>query len=84
MPDHPVAQALLKAFDSPITATSANISGSSEPMTLAEVTAPHEFSLDGGELSGTASTVVEPSNGQIFRIGDDIEEIGAFFAEFHS
>ena len=84
MPDHPVAHALLEAFDSPITATSANTSGSPEPMALAEVNVPHEFSLEGGELSGTASTVVEPSTGQIFRVGDDMEAIGAFFAEYSS
>ena len=84
MPDHPVAHALLEAFDSPITATSANTSGSPEPMTLAEVNVPHEFSLEGGELSGTASTVVEPSTGQIFRVGDDLEAIGTFFAEYSS
>ena len=84
MPDHPVAQALLEAFDSPITATSANISGSPEPMTLAEVNVPHEFSLDGGDLSGLASTVVEPSSGQIFRVGADIESIGSFFSEYSS
>ena len=84
MPDHPVAHALLEAFDSPITATSANTSGSPEPMALAEVNVPHEFSLEGGELSGTASTVVEPSTGQIFRVGDDLEAIGTFFAEYSS
>jgi len=82
MPDHPVAQALLEAFDSPITATSANISGFPEPMTLAEVNVPHEFSLDGGDLSGLASTVVEPSTGQIFRVGGEIESIGSFFSEY--
>lgn len=84
IPDHPVAQALLAAFDSPVTATSANLSGSPEPMTLAEVNVPHDFSLEGGVLSGIASTVVEPSTGHIFRVGADIEAIGAFYAEYSS
>lgn len=82
MPDHPVARALLTAFDSPLTATSANISGSHDPVTLAEVSVPHDFSLDGGVLPGTASTVVEPSTSQIFRAGADLEAIGTFFAEY--
>ena len=75
-PDHPVAQALIRAAGVPIAAPSANRSGGAEPRTAAEVRASLseaiDLILDGGQASeGRASTVVEviPSGWRVLRDG---------------
>jgi L-threonylcarbamoyladenylate synthase len=63
VPDHPVAQDLLKAFGRPVVAPSANRSGHVSPTTAAHVLADLrgriELILDGGQtLMGLESTIV--------------------------
>ena len=69
MPDHPVALALIKAFKSPLAATSANISGKKAPKTARQAVKDLknyvEIVLDGGKTRlGTASKVVDLSSGK--------------------
>ncbi|MFC4357012.1 L-threonylcarbamoyladenylate synthase [Halobium salinum] len=82
VPDHPVALALLReAAPTPVTATSANLSGAPS------VTDPADLDpslrervaavVDGGVTPGTESTVVDPGAGVIHRrgaLGDEIRE----------
>ena len=69
MPDHPAPIQLIDGLGGPITGTSANISGSADPLTLAELTAEigsrvdHIFT-DGPIPKGTASTVIDITSGQ--------------------
>ena len=57
--------AALMTVSLPVAQSSANFSGEPDPRTLAEVPAPlregAELALDGGQLAGTASTVVDMS-----------------------
>ncbi|MFB6361923.1 MAG: L-threonylcarbamoyladenylate synthase [Halobacteriales archaeon] len=81
VPDHPVALALLERV-SPLTATSANISGT------ASVRAPDELSpalraavavvLDGGQTPGGGSTVVDPARAEIHRRCHQAEAVEAW------
>ncbi len=64
MPDHPVAQAIIKGFGGPVTGTSANISGGADPSSWQEVKQMLGGQVDyvveeGPAPSGTASTVVD-------------------------
>ncbi|QYZ78918.1 threonylcarbamoyl-AMP synthase [Methanofollis formosanus] len=77
-PDHPVALALIRELDAPITATSANIHGGPDPITPDQVHVPHDFLIDGGVLRGTPSTVVDLVHRRVLRQGALIEEVGAF------
>ncbi len=70
LPDHPIAQAFLKACDVPVAAPSANRSGSPPPTDAQEVLAALggaiECVLDGGPtVLGRESTVVEIVDGRI-------------------
>ncbi|KTG29480.1 L-threonylcarbamoyladenylate synthase [Haloferax profundi] len=80
VPDHELACRLFRAAETPVTATSANRSGTGS------ITHPEQLSddirdavavvLDGGTTPGTESTVVDPGQGIIHRRGamaDDIE-----------
>lgn len=63
VPDHPVAQAILKAFGRPVVAPSANISGHVSPTAAAHVMADLDgridLVVDGGETRvGVESTIV--------------------------
>ncbi len=78
MPAHETARRLIEAFDSPLTATSANLHGAKDPQTPDQCTVPHEFLIDGGRLSGTASTVVDLVAGTVLRAGADVDSIVAF------
>lgn len=79
MPAHPVALRIIELLDSPITATSANLSGEEPPTRPEEVFVPHDYLVDGGELPGTPSTVVDFSTRTILRKGKNWEEVEAFF-----
>jgi L-threonylcarbamoyladenylate synthase len=68
-PSHPVALELISRFDSPITATSANLSGAREPTTPDQCQVPYDLLIDGGRLPGTPSTVVDLVSGRIIRPG---------------
>ena len=78
MPDNAVARAIIDELDAPITSTSANISGTPAPVTKEEVNVPYDLFIEGGNLSGTPSTIVDLESRQILRPGADIERIAAF------
>jgi L-threonylcarbamoyladenylate synthase len=82
IPDHAVALALLTAADVPITATSANLSGSGSVKNVAELSASMREAvavvLDAGETPGTESTVVDVASGEIHRRGAMTDEIEAW------
>jgi L-threonylcarbamoyladenylate synthase len=78
MPAHDLAQQLIAKFDSPITATSANLHGAKEPVMPAECTVPYEFLIDGGRLPGIPSTVVDLSEKKILRAGADVDRVAKF------
>ncbi|MDD1678887.1 MAG: threonylcarbamoyl-AMP synthase [Methanomicrobiales archaeon] len=80
IPDHEVALSLIQAFDSPITATSANRSGGKDPQTEDEVDVPHDLLISGGNLSGIPSTVVDAERRAILRQGAQAQEIQAFLS----
>lgn len=77
-PDHPVAIAIISRLDAPITATSANISDDIAPTRPEEVSVPHDYLVDGGELPGTPSTVVDLPARRILRKGAEWEAVEAF------
>lgn len=79
-PDHPLAIELISRFDSPITATSANITGAKDPVTPEECRVPHDFLIDGGRLPGTPSTVVDLISRNIIRPGALSDRVAAFLA----
>jgi L-threonylcarbamoyladenylate synthase len=72
IPDHPVARDLLREAG-PLTATSANRSGTGSARTIEEIDGSVRTAcgavLDVGELPGTESTVVDVSAGTIHRRG---------------
>jgi len=81
VPDHDLALALFEACDVPVTATSANLSGTGSVREVSELSEAvrDEVSvvLDGGRTDGMESTVVDVETGTIHRRGamaDDIEE----------
>jgi L-threonylcarbamoyladenylate synthase len=78
MPAHTLALQLIATFDSPITATSANLHGAKDPVTPAECTVPYEFLIDGGHLPGIPSTVVDLTEKKVLRAGADIDRVAKF------
>lgn len=80
-PDHAMAQAVIAGLDSPITSTSANISGEISPVTADQVNVPHDYLIDGGKLPGTPSTVINLATRKIERAGAMLDEIAAFLKE---
>ncbi len=79
IPAHPLALRLIEHFDSPITATSANIHGGRDPASPDECHVTHDLLLDAGRLPGTPSTVVDVSTGVIIRRGACADAVEAFF-----
>lgn len=77
-PDHEIALAIISRFDAPITSTSANISDDIPPTCPEEVSVPHDYLVDGGDLPGTPSTVVDLSTRRILRRGAEWEAVEAF------
>lgn len=77
-PDHEVALAIIARLDSPITATSANISDEIPPTRPEDVYVPNDYLVDGGELPGTPSTVVDLTTRRILRKGAEWEAVEAF------
>lgn len=85
IPDHELAQRLFREAGTPVTATSANRSGTGS------ITHPDQLSeeirekvaaiVDGGETPGTESTVVDPGQGIIHRRGAMADEISAWLDE---
>ncbi|HJJ56964.1 MAG TPA: L-threonylcarbamoyladenylate synthase [Methanocorpusculum sp.] len=82
-PDHELALKIIAALDSPITSTSANISGEISPTTAEMVNVPHDFLVEGGTLPGTPSTVVNLAERCIERPGAMIDEVAHFLKHGH-
>jgi L-threonylcarbamoyladenylate synthase len=81
-PDHAIAQAIIAKLGNPITSTSANISGRTSPNISDQVDVPHDYLIDGGQLPGTPSTVIDLVTGKIERPGIMLEEIVTFLKEW--
>lgn len=83
VPDHPIAQAFL-ARVSPVTATSANVSGEPSVRQVVDLDAPirdaASIVLDGGETPGGGSTVVDVSADSIIRRGAMADEVAEWLA----
>ncbi len=86
IPDHEVALALYRAAKPlPVTATSANRSGSGSVRRVDDL-APEirdacAVVLDGGETPGTESTVVDPGRGVVHRRGAHADRVAAWLAD---
>jgi len=82
VPDHDLALALYEAAGVPVTATSANRSGTGSVRRVAELSAEIREAiavvLDGGETPGAESTVVDVEAGTIHRRGARADEIEAW------
>jgi L-threonylcarbamoyladenylate synthase len=79
-PAHPLALELISLFDSPVTATSANLSGAKDPVTPEECHIPHDFLIDAGRLPGIPSTVVDLPSKRILREGALCSEVSAYLS----
>ena len=82
VPDHELARDLFRAAGTPVTATSANRSGTgsiTNPSQLSdEIRDAVAVVLDGGTTPGTESTVVDPGRGIVHRRGAMADEIEAW------
>ncbi|AFK17999.1 threonylcarbamoyl-AMP synthase [Haloferax mediterranei ATCC 33500] len=82
VPDHDLALDFFEQAGTPVTATSANRSGTgsiTNPSQLSdEIREAVAFVLDGGTTPGTESTVVDPGRGIIHRRGAMADEIEAW------
>lgn len=81
MPDNDTAREIIDKFGSPVTSTSANISGDVNPVEKSQVNVVYDFMIDGGTLPGIPSTVVDLVNRKIIRAGAMIEEVASFLTE---
>ncbi len=80
IPAQDIALRLIERFDSPITATSANLHGSKDPRTPDECTVPRDLLIDGGTLPGVPSTVVDLTGRTIVRKGAMADKVEAFLS----
>jgi L-threonylcarbamoyladenylate synthase len=80
IPAHDLALRIIGSFDSPITATSANLSGEPDPATPGEVRVPYDLLVDGGSLPGTPSTVVDLVDRRVLRRGTLADEVSDYLA----
>jgi len=81
IPAHDLALGIISGFDSPITATSANMAGEKDPASPAEVRVPYDLLVDGGGLPGTPSTVVDLVDRRVLREGSLAAEVAAYLGE---
>lgn len=79
-PAHPLALELIALIDTPITATSANLSGTKDPVTPEECHIPHDYLIDAGRLPGIPSTVVDLISRKIIREGALAGEVAAYLS----
>lgn len=81
VPDHPVALSLLDRA-APLTATSANLSGTGGVRRIDALDAGLldvvDATIDAGETPGGGSTVVDPGSGEIHRRGALADEVAAW------
>lgn len=83
LPAHPVAIQLIESFGSPITSTSANISGSAPPRKADEVQITADLILDGGECKyGMPSTVVDLVNMKVIRKGANYDKVKTLMEQY--
>ena len=84
VPDHRIARALMEETG-PLTATSANVSGSGSVTRVSEldgrVLNRAAVVIDGGETEGAESTVVDPERGAIHRRGAMAGAVEAWLAD---
>lgn len=78
MPKNQIARDIIAELDAPITGTSANLSGTTPPASREQVNVTYDLFVDGGELPGTPSTVVDLRARQILRPGEDLERIATY------
>jgi len=85
VPDHELALDLFEAADVPVTATSANLSGTGSVRAVSElsdeVRERVSAVLDGGRTDGMESTVVDVAAGEIHRRGAMADAIEAWLSE---
>ena len=85
VPDHGLALALFEASDAPVTATSANLSGTGSVREVAELSDEVREAVgevvDGGRTDGMESTVVDVETGTIHRRGAMADEIESWLAD---
>jgi len=81
IPAHDLALGIIRSFDSPITATSANISGEKDPASPGEVRVPYDLLVDGGTLPGLPSTVVDLVERRMLRRSALADEVGDYLQE---
>jgi L-threonylcarbamoyladenylate synthase len=85
VPDHELALELFEAADAPVTATSANLSGTGSVREVTELSDEIRERvaavLDGDRTDGMESTVVDVESGEIHRRGAMAAEIEAWLAE---
>lgn len=77
-PAHPIALRLIALLDNPITATSANMHGSKDPVSPDECHVRHDLLIDAGRLPGTPSTVADLVSGLVLRRGARAEAVEEF------
>ncbi len=78
MPAHEMAIRIIEALDAPITATSANIADEAPVTRPEDVDVTYDILVDGGELPGTPSTVVDLTTKTILRKGKDWQAVEAY------
>ncbi len=76
-PEHETTIKLIKLAGVPITSTSANVSGEPAPGKVEEIRICADYIIDGGELNGEPSTVVDLVNRKIIRKGAKYREVAA-------
>lgn len=81
LPQHPIAYDLIKKFGSPITSTSANISGENPPKSIDQVMLDIPY-IDGGTVSGIPSTIVDLVDKRIVRSGIDDDFVKNVLKDF--
>lgn len=74
-PEHETTIKLIKLAGVPITSTSANVSGEPPPKRVEEIKISADYIIDGGELNGEPSTVVDLVNLKILRKGAKYKEV---------
>ncbi|WP_394740759.1 L-threonylcarbamoyladenylate synthase [Natronococcus roseus] len=82
VPDHDLVLRLCERAGTPITSTSANVSGSGSVRRIDDlepsIREAVAVTIDGGETAGTESTVVDVSSGTVHRRGARADEIEAW------
>lgn len=78
MPKNQITRDIIAELDAPITGTSANLSGTTPPVSREQVNVTYDLFVDGEELPGTPSTVVDLGARQILRPGEDLQRIATY------